>query len=103
MTRTTCDSCGKDLPGDGAEHFTVKMETRRVAVSYDLTEGDLDDQCESDSIHEMTLLLETELGDDEPPAALIRKDFDFCEGCYRRFAADPLGLERQSHRRFSAN
>lgn len=109
MTHKSCDSCGKDIPSDGEGHFIVRMETRAVAAAtLGLTDDDFDDQSEHDSVHEMTLLLEGEAGDegDAPPpmpARLVCKDFDFCDDCYRRFAADPLGLERVSHRRFSAN
>lgn len=105
MTHISCDSCGKGLPSNGGDHFAVRMESRKVeAASQQLTDDDLDDQSETDSVHEMTLLLESEFEKEEYASPrLIRKDFDFCDDCYRRFSADPLGLERVSHRRFSAN
>jgi hypothetical protein len=108
MTHISCDTCGKDLPYDGEDRFTVRMDTRMVvAEPPELTDDDLDDQGECDSVHEMTLLLEGEFEKAEysppRPARLISKEFDFCNDCYRRFSADPLGLERVSHRRFSAN
>ena len=107
MKRTHCDTCGKDLSGGAEDHFTLRMEAKKAETDAQLTDADFHDAAESDSVHEMTLLLEESPFDDgvadSQPLRLIRKDFDFCGNCYAKFASDPLGTERVSHRRFSPN
>ncbi len=107
MKRTHCDTCGKDLSGGAEDHYTLRMEAKKAEIKPELTNGDFHDAADSDSVREMTLLLQESSFDEEvaepQPLRLIRKDFDFCGNCYAKFASDPLGTERVSHRRFSPN
>jgi hypothetical protein len=105
MRHVTCDRCRRELAAGGEAHYTVTLESNRVSDGTPLTDDDFED--DSDSVEEMQLMLQRDRDDagscGEPPVRLIRKQFDFCAECYARFAADPLGLERASLRRFSSN
>jgi hypothetical protein len=82
------------------------MESNKISTAPDLTDDDFEDFTDGDSVYEMQLMMQCDPLDevsDAPPVQLLRKQFDFCEECYTKFSADPLGLDRVSHRRFSAN
>jgi hypothetical protein len=105
MRHVSCDFCGKDLLAEEEPRYVVRMESQYIdAAPTDLTEEDLDDQVDDDSVEMMVELLGTE-ADDEPqlPAKPMAKEYDFCDACYRRFQSDPLGLERARNLQFSAN
>jgi hypothetical protein len=103
MMHYSCDFCGKDMTPDGTERYVLKMEAfAATPAASDLTDDDL----ETDHVEEMARLLnEMEDGDDEPQPlpTSVKKRFDLCCGCFRRFVRDPLGRETAPKFDFSPN
>jgi hypothetical protein len=106
MQRCFCDLCGKELIAGADSRYLVRMEARMVAEPVVLTAADLDGQDDPDHIDAMDELLagmdeDTEL--EPPPPAPPARAFDLCVDCFRRFHADPLGLDRTRKLHFSSN
>ncbi|HVK16764.1 MAG TPA: hypothetical protein VM533_07430 [Fimbriiglobus sp.] len=105
MRHFSCDLCGKDLTPGEETRYVVRMETYPASVPGELTEADLDE----DHLETMAEMLEElearEELDGPPPATPERRsgEYDLCAGCYRKFAADPLGRERGRKPHFSKN
>jgi hypothetical protein len=106
MRHFSCDLCGKDLTPGSETRYVVRMESFPAGIPGELTEADLD----ADHLEAMAEMLEElesreELGD--PPAAPApdrrSAEYDLCPGCYRKFAADPLGRDRGRKPHFSKN
>ncbi len=111
MQRFFCDACTKELRAGTDRRYVVRMEARRVDEVADgkLTAADLDGQDDPDHIDAMDELLaaaddDTELEPTPTTAATPEPvEYDLCDGCYARFHADPLGLDRARKLFFSAN
>lgn len=106
MQRCYCDLCGKELVAGSDNRYLVRMEARPVCEATELTSTDLDGQDDPDHIDAMDELLAGMADDSESepiPAAPATCQFDLCSGCFRRFHADPLGLERGRKLHFSSN
>ena len=102
MMHYSCDFCGKDMTPDGSERYVLKMEAFATAPTAELTDDDL----ETDHVEEMArLLCEMEDADEEPQPVptCVKKRFDLCCGCFRRFVRDPLGRETAAKFDFSPN
>jgi hypothetical protein len=108
MQRFYCDACNKELRAGADGRYVVRMEARRVdEADAKLTAADLDGQDDPDHIDAMDELLAAADDDTElepaPTAAPEPVEYDLCGGCYARFHADPLGLDRARKLFFSAN
>jgi hypothetical protein len=108
MQRFFCDACNKELRAGADRRYVVRMEARRVdEADAKLTDADLDGQDDPDHIDAMDELLAAADDDTElepPPTAPEPVEYDLCDGCYARFHADPLGLDRARNKLFfSAN
>jgi hypothetical protein len=106
MQRCYCDLCGKELVAGADHRIVVRMDARLVAAPLELTDADLDGQDDPDHIEAMDVLLAEQDGEDtvlDPTPTPRPQEFDLCGACYRRFQADPLGLERSRKLYFSPN
>jgi hypothetical protein len=102
MMHFSCDLCGKDMTGDAAERYVLKMEAFAAHDPSALTDEDL----ETDAVEEMARMLsDLEAGEElpEPLPTSAKMKFDLCPACYRKFVADPLGRESASKFDFSPN
>ena len=103
MLHFSCDNCGKNLAVDSPNRFIVKMEAYPARDPAELTDDDLDDE----QVEEMARLLaeQDDCDDDElePVPTNMKKQFDLCTCCYRKFTADPLGRENFAKFDFSEN
>ncbi len=83
----------------------VRMESYPAGAPAELTERDLDED-HLETMAEMLEELEAREELDGPAAAAPDRrsgEYDLCPGCYRKFAADPLGRERTRKPLFSQN
>jgi hypothetical protein len=102
MMHFSCDLCGKDMTQEGSERYVLKMEAFAATDPAELTDDDL----ETDHVEEMARMLnEMEEADEEPqlPPTCVKKRFDLCPGCFRKFVKDPLGRESAAKFDFSPN
>lgn len=102
MTHFSCDFCGKDMTPDGAGRYVLKMEAFAATDPNELTDDDL----ETDHVEEMARMLnELEEADEEPKLlpTCVKKRFDLCPACFRKFVNDPLGRESAAKFDFSPN
>ncbi|MGL4420983.1 MAG: hypothetical protein ACRCZF_09995 [Gemmataceae bacterium] len=104
MKHFTCDLCSTHLEAGLALRYVVRIEGTVAAEPAELTDTDLD----SDSIEMMAELMQNiESGECDDPLAVppshSRHEYDLCPACYKRFLADPLGLESRRKIQFSDN
>jgi hypothetical protein len=90
MLHFSCDLCGKDLTAGTDNRYVLKLEIYAALDPREITEDDLDD----DHLEAISQKLADE-PDLEPVSTFVKQRYDLCDGCRRRFAADPLGREAQ--------
>ena len=90
MIRYRCDGCGRDLEGDGSNHYILRIEAFAAAGKLEFTKQDLqrDHQAE---IRRVIAELENCSPDDIEDQVYRSLRFDLCPVCHHRFLASPLG------------
>jgi hypothetical protein len=89
LNHTTCDGCGRSIPGRDEPRYEVRIEVKAAADPLQVTTEDL----ERDFRAEITELL----GRMEGLSAAEAQDqvyrvfhFDLCPACQHRYIEDPL-------------
>ncbi len=107
MRHFSCDLCGKDLTPGSETRYVVRMESFPAGVPGELTEADLDEdhlEAMAEMLDELEAREEVGAGPATTPVPDRRSaEYDLCPGCYRKFAADPLGHDRGRKPHFSKN
>ena len=92
MIHFTCDRCKRVIDPEQELRYVVRMEIE--AVMDPIRENEPQD--DRDHLLEIDEILERVEADDAAVEDVFHKRrYDLCPQCYRKFAASPLGRERQ--------
>lgn len=94
MIHHTCDRCKRVIDPEQELRYVVRMEIEVAMdpIHADQPQDDRDHLLEIDEILERVDVTECETASDE---AFQQRRYDLCPQCYRKFAASPLGREKQ--------
>jgi hypothetical protein len=99
MIHFTCDRCKRVIDPEQELRYIVRMEIEAVMDPL----HDLDPADDRDHLLEIDEILERTDVSDAADASPHQRRYDLCPQCYRKYAANPLGREKQPVYGFSHN
>jgi len=102
MIHFTCDRCKRVIDPEQELRYTVRMEIEAVMDPIHDAEpaDDRDHLLEIDEILAQVDASESEATGDD---IYLKRRYDLCPHCYRKFAANPLAREKKPSFGFSHN
>lgn len=103
MIHFSCDRCGRPIDSQDELRYVVRLEIEAVMEPL---EGDALDDHDRDHLMELHEILERADDAANPligEGVYLRKRFDLCCDCHRKFVKNPMGKEVVKQHDFSQN
>jgi len=102
MIHFSCDLCHRALDPRQDLRYVVKLEAYAAMEPLDCEEIE-DDRDHLLEVHEILEHLDDEQDELIGEDIYVRRQFDLCPDCYRKFNKNPLGREAAAQMNFSQN
>lgn len=94
MIHHTCDRCKRVIDPERESRYVVRIQIE-VALEPLHEDEPADDRDHLLEIDEILERVDVSTLESDPDESFQQQQYDLCPQCYRKFAASPLGRERQ--------